>query len=225
MRPWDANAVGWLVATRGGARARGPGPCILCPILHRLDAGLAEIAAALPIGDANGLLMDALSVEGRVEPHVVAGVMANDPFRHFDEFLGSLFERGVRTIVNWPSVGPLSGELAAAFTHSGFTFENELEMLSKARARGFAVTAFVVNADHGRQALALEPEMLILAPPPGTPGSEGRAALARDLAKLGAALRAQAAGTEVRIYLGPDVEMHAKEVSRAVAGVIRFDAG
>lgn len=199
--PWSTAAAGWIVTSAESAHRRGPGPCILCPILAGLGPQLSDIAAVLPVGDANGLILSELEKEPTQAAHVVAGVLANDPFRSQERLLTALRERGMRAVANWPSLGLISGELGQALTHSGFTFQAEVDLLRRARMMGFATVAFASGAAQVQQALAAEPSMIVLAPPLSAASEQDRRAAACETASLFTALAARSDVPELRLYL------------------------
>ncbi len=178
----QAAERGSLVAT---APSASTGPQILAPILSGLSPALADLAAALPVGDANGMLLAELDrLDAPPPENLVAGVFANDPFRGIDTLLSDLAGRGVRAIVNWPSVGPLTGELAAAYRHSGMTLEVELDCLRRARAMGMAAFALVTEGESARAALAHDVEGLVITPGLAVPDPEARRAAAHEAGEL-----------------------------------------
>lgn len=154
---------GWLVGSSADAVARAPAPCLLSPLTAGLDPHLATMACALPVGDANGSLRDAAAVQPPPEG-TLAGVLAHDPFRRTGDLLAGLGAQGVHSIVNWPSVAPLSGELAAALEHSGFTYQREIELLREARAKGFRVAAVVHTREQLHIAGELGPDRIVVTP-------------------------------------------------------------
>ncbi|MDN3519536.1 phosphoenolpyruvate hydrolase family protein [Aquisalimonas lutea] len=196
------HSDGWFVATIDDAVSRG-GPCVLSPLTAGLPPGLADMAYALPVGDANGLVLDALQARDGGAAEIVAAVFAGDPFRRIDDLLDDLAAHGVRGVINWPSVGMLPGEFGAELVHSGFTFALELEMLERARQRGLATIATVSDKDQIRQAAAVHPDMLLVTP--GLAADENDAPATRP-ARLQELLREadeHAPAIERRAYLHP----------------------
>ncbi|MDN3516966.1 phosphoenolpyruvate hydrolase family protein [Aquisalimonas lutea] len=154
---------GWLVGSSADAVAHSPAPCLLSPLTAGLDPHLATMACVLPVGDVNGSLRDAAAAQPPPDG-TLAGVLAHDPFRRTGDLLAELGARGVHSIVNWPSVAPLSGELAAALEHSGFTYQREIDLLREARAGGFRVAAVVHTRDQLQVALELGPDRIVVTP-------------------------------------------------------------
>lgn len=194
---------GWFVATVDEAVACDGGPCLLSPLTATLPAHLADMACALPIGDANGQVLDALRHDPRPTPWVFAAVLAGDPFRRTDDLLDALTAEGVSGVINWPSVGFLSGELGAALVQSGFTYALELEMLARAQQRGLATAAVVSDKEQIRAATASQPDMMLLAPGFITDEVSKPAAGLSDFRELLQEAAAQAPNIERRAYLHP----------------------
>lgn len=218
--PWRAGTTAVVVD-----RARDlSGPRILAPVLAGLPPALADLAAALPIGDANARLLAELDQRGDPVPSwLVAGVLTNDPFRGADALLVDLERRGVRAVINWPSVGLLAGELASAYEHSGFTLAAELGWLRRARERGMAALALVADGDSARAALAEGVDGLVVSPGLAVPdpGQRGEAAAATE--RLLDELAAERA--PVWLYAHPDFGAGlGRSVARA-DGVVQWGAG
>lgn len=174
----QAAERGHLIAT---APSESGGPQILAPILSGLSPALGDLAAALPVGDANGLLLAELDrLDAPPPERLIAGVFANDPFRGIDALLSELARRGLRGIVNWPSVGLLTGELAAAYRHSGMTVEVEFDCLRRAREKGLSTLALVTGVEPARAALAQGIEGLVIAPGLAVPDRAARRTAAQQ---------------------------------------------
>ncbi len=114
--------------------------------------------------------------------------------------LSDLARRGVRAVANWPRVGPLTGELASAYRHSGMTVEVELDCLRRARAKGMATFAFVTDAESARAALAHDVESLVITPGLAVPDPAARRAAAHEAREL---LRELAAHATCWLYAHP----------------------
>ncbi len=136
---------------------------IVSPLTASLPRALGEIACALPVGDANGALLEALN-GAPPENGVFAGMLAHDPFRRTADLLDALCQRGIAGVVNWPSVGALDGETAAALAHSGFRYADELAFLQRASRRGLHTAVRVHDIGQLEAALETGPRRLIVAP-------------------------------------------------------------
>lgn len=148
---------------------------IISPLAASLPWELGEIACALPVGDANGTLLEALNGE-RPGSGVFAGMLVHDPFRRTDDLLDALCERGVAGVVNWPSVGALDGETASALAHSGFRYADELAFLQQASSRGLHTAVRIHDIGQLEAALEIGPSGLIVAPgAQAAPGSDPNA--------------------------------------------------
>ena len=212
---------GWFVSGLAKAAELGPGPCVLSPLTATLPPGLADMACALPIGDANGQLLAELR-SGRPDRWVLAGVFGCDPFRRVDDLVAELCRVGVAAVTNWPTIGLLSGELGSALQHSGFSYGRELELLARSRERGMYVAAVVSTGEQLEQARTCGPDMLIV-----TPGlaREDAAAMAQQGRRLGEELipaaRSALPDADVRLYLHPLFGAALEPLRSQVEGVVR----
>ncbi|MCC5812614.1 MAG: phosphoenolpyruvate hydrolase family protein [Ectothiorhodospiraceae bacterium] len=216
---WDRED-GWFVASLAEAGQRSRGPCILSPLTAAMNPRLADMACAMPVGDANGTLLAALPGIDKT-PWVIAGVLANDPFRRSEDLLDALCKAGAGAICNWPSVGLLTGELAAALIHSGFTYASELTMLKQARERGLATVTVVSNAEQLDAALEQATDMLLVVPGLAGGTAEDRERRAEETAALLHDASARAAGVERWLYLHPVYGSTLLAVAAQAQGVIR----
>ncbi|MBZ0331504.1 phosphoenolpyruvate hydrolase family protein [Halomonas sp. ANAO-440] len=157
------GTIGHLVASLEEARQQRGGPSLLSPMTARLPATLADLGSSLPIGDANGELLDALRNSPAFPETTYAGVLANDPFRLADDLLEMLARLGCKRVANWPSTALLSGELAETLTHSGLGYREEMAFLTQARKRGFATLAIVSQPSQLPLAMATKPTQLMIA--------------------------------------------------------------
>lgn len=76
--------------------------------------GIASIAGNLPIGDANQIVYD--MGKNQILPMVdhtpvVAGIYGVDPTRDMRRFLTELWNIGYRCVINFPTIGKLSGPI------------------------------------------------------------------------------------------------------------------
>ena len=108
---------------------------------YRMD-GIASIAGNLPIGDANAIVRDM----GRrqilhmvQDTPVVAGIYGVDPTRDMRAFLEELKEIGYSGVINFPTVGKLSGRIRQEV---GMGFAKEVERLRMAAELGFFTMAY-----------------------------------------------------------------------------------
>lgn len=153
---------GRLIATPAEAWKHPERPCLLSPMTARLPPRLADLSSTLPIGDANGELLE--SLRGGIMPKgAFAGILANDPFRLPDDFLKLLTGLGCTSVANWPSTALLSGELAEAMAHSGLGYDTEMSFLARARERGFGTLAVITQDDHLTHAWAAQTSRVLLA--------------------------------------------------------------
>lgn len=162
MTPPTQAKPGRLIASLEQALANDAAPSLLSPLTARLPAPLADLACSLPIGDANGELLDALRGGGTFPEQTYAGVLAIDPFRLADDLLEMLSQRGCHRVANWPSCALLGGALGEALTHSGLGYEEEMAFLTHARQRGFHTLAVIAKEQHLSLALAANPSQFLI---------------------------------------------------------------
>jgi len=153
---------GRLAASAAEVRDHLTGPCLLSPMTARLPPELADLCSSLPIGDANGELLDALRGK-TLRKDAFVGVLANDPFRLPDDLLDILAGLGCYSVANWPSTAMLSGELADALTHSGLGYDAEMAFLKRARERGFRTLAAITNQAQLPLVRAAQPSHVLIA--------------------------------------------------------------
>ncbi len=113
-------------------------------------AGVSSLGSFLPFGNANEQTADLLSTQilpRSKEVPLVAGVMAADPVNPLEKYLDRLAELGVSGITNWPAVGLVDGTFRKILAEQGLTIEAEVDMLRKAKERGFVTFGFSLNAE------------------------------------------------------------------------------
>ncbi len=113
-------------------------------------AGVSSLCSFLPYGNANDQTLHLLTsqiIPRSVKVPLVAGVMATDPFISLEERFDRLAELGVEGVTNWPAVEFVDGSFRRILTEEGFTVEAEVEMLVKARERGFVTFGFTLSAE------------------------------------------------------------------------------
>ncbi len=112
-------------------------------------AGVSSLCSFLPYGNANDQTDELLTTQ--IVPRatgvpLVAGVMAGDPTMPLEKRFDRLAELGVEGITNWPAVGMVDGSFRQILADSGLTVEAEVEMLQRAKTRGFVTFGFALNA-------------------------------------------------------------------------------
>ena len=112
--------------------------------------GIASIAGNLPIGDANQIVYDMGRTQilnmARKTP-VVAGIYGVDPTRDMEEFLTSLSTIGYSGVINFPTIGKLSGPIRQELEQVGLGFKREVESLVLAKKLGFFTMAYCYNPE------------------------------------------------------------------------------
>lgn len=115
--------------------------------------GIASIAGNLPIGDANQIVMEMGKTQIlNMVKHtpVVAGIYGVDPTRNMSEFLDELAGIGYSGVINFPTVGKLSGPIRKELEQVGLGFKKEVESLVLAKEKGFFTMAYCYHADEAR---------------------------------------------------------------------------
>lgn len=112
--------------------------------------GIASIAGNLPIGDANQIVRDMGKYQilnmAKKTP-VVAGIYGVDPTRDMKEFLEDLATIGYSGVINFPTVGKLSGSIRQELEQVGLGFKKEVESLKLAKSLGFFTMAYCYCPD------------------------------------------------------------------------------
>ena len=117
-------------------------------------AGLGSLAALLPIGDANAIVLDLAS---EIAPlagttPVLVGVCASDPFRPVPALLAEIRAAGYSGVQNFPTVGLYGSALQASLDDIGMGFDREIDLVTAARAADLYTAPFVFSPD---QAVAM----------------------------------------------------------------------
>lgn len=112
--------------------------------------GIASIAGNLPIGDANQIVYDMGKYQilnmAKKTP-VVAGIYGVDPTRDMEEFLTSLKTIGYSGVINFPTIGKLSGPIRQELEQVNLGFKREVESLVLAKKLGFFTMAYCYNPE------------------------------------------------------------------------------
>ena len=112
-------------------------------------AGRGSLAGLMPYGDANAIVVEMAAEVLPVvkKTPVLAGVCATDPFRLMDVFLDELSRIGFSGVQNFPTVGLIDGTFRANLEETGMSYGLEVDMITKAGARGMLTTPYVFSAD------------------------------------------------------------------------------
>jgi predicted TIM-barrel enzyme len=126
-------------------------------------AGRQSLYGILPIGDANGLVIE---MAGEVLPvvkntPVLAGVFAHDNFRFMDLFLKQLIELGFSGIQNIPSYGQWDGSFKWDMDQAGFTYEAEAAMITKAHDIGLLTTPYAWTEDQAKLMAKAKADLIV----------------------------------------------------------------
>lgn len=111
-------------------------------------AGVSSLCSFLPYGNANDqtneLLTSQIVPRSKGVP-LVAGIMAGDPIVPIERRFDRLAELGVEGVTNWPAVGLVDGSFRQILAECGLTVDAEVEMLQRAKQRGFVTFGFALN--------------------------------------------------------------------------------
>ncbi|MDO4484493.1 MAG: phosphoenolpyruvate hydrolase family protein [Clostridia bacterium] len=112
--------------------------------------GIASIAGNLPIGDANQIVYemgrDQILPMVKHTP-VIAGIYGVDPTRDMRKFLLSLKELGYSAVINFPTIGKISGPIRQELEQVGLGFAKEVSSLKLASELGFVTLAYCYNPE------------------------------------------------------------------------------
>ncbi|SRR5258708_7583528 len=123
--------------------AKEPADCItvVCPWLAGLRPETGLWISALPIHDVNAFLDG--DWPGRAESdhptRLYYGIFALDRFRSHDHLFSLLHSKGIRHIINLPSVSFFDGRTASTFQSLSLGSEQEVSFMRNAHAAGFNV--------------------------------------------------------------------------------------
>ena len=141
-RPSHPSAVPLLhaVPAEGGPA----GPVIVCPWAAGLRLPEDVWLSILPIHDANAWVEspEPIAWHGTDPERVFFGVFALDKLRSPARIFAALRARGVRGIVNLPSVGFFDGAAGEHMRALDYAVDHELAFLREAAQAGFRVAAF-----------------------------------------------------------------------------------
>jgi predicted TIM-barrel enzyme len=112
-------------------------------------AGRGSLAGMMPYGDANAIVVE---MAGEVLPivhhtPVLAGVCGTDPFRVMKTFLEDLKRIGFSGVQNFPTVGLIDGVFRANLEETGMGYEQEIQMIARARDLDMLTCLYVFNAE------------------------------------------------------------------------------
>lgn len=115
--------------------------------------GIASIAGNLPIGDANQIVYemgrDQILPMVKHTP-VIAGIYGVDPTRDMRKFLISLWDLGYRAVINFPTIGKISGPIRQELEQVGLGFAREVSSLQLAKELGFVTLAYCYNPEEAQ---------------------------------------------------------------------------
>ena len=127
--------------------------------------GASSASALLPHADANALTWDIASrhvLTRLTRTPAVLGVCAQDPELDVDALLARAAAHGIAGLTNFPSVAFFDGAFRATLEAEGFGYARELDLLRRAKARGFATVAFCLSPADAAAAAEAEVDVLCL---------------------------------------------------------------
>jgi predicted TIM-barrel enzyme len=112
--------------------------------------GRASVSGHMPLGDANGFLMEMATWVLPVAKNtpVIAGVFAHDSFRNIPRFLKEVKEIGFSGVQNYPTLGMYDGKFKAEIEEVGYSYDNEVELIRIAHDMDLLTTPYVYNIEH-----------------------------------------------------------------------------
>lgn len=120
---------------------------------YRVD-GLPSLVGSLPVGDANGLMLqlgrrNILPSKRRIP--VIAGVYGIDPTRDMDHLLDDVEGVGYSGVINFPTVSRhVDTSYRRDLENAGLGFAREVDMVRNARRRELFTMAYVYNVDDAK---------------------------------------------------------------------------
>lgn len=139
----------------------------LLGVFHTACLHVPLMAGYLPIGDANGTVLEAagtvLSAAERLP--VFAGVCCFDPIRLMGPFLQNLKAQGFSGLVNFPPVGYIDGELRTNMEGRNFGFAREVNTVELAvRNQWLLPLPMVFTPEEGERMVRAGADMLVFHP-------------------------------------------------------------
>lgn len=174
-------------------------------------AGLGSLAGILAYGNANEIVIDMAREVLNVVQHtpVLAGVNGTDPFCNFDLFLDQIAALGFAGIQNFPTVGLIDGVFRQNLEETGMSYDREISLIARARAKDLLTTPYVFDADQARAMTAAGADIIVAHMGLTTGGSIGATTApgldeARDrVEQIAAAARETRADVLVLCHGGP----------------------
>lgn len=116
--------------------------------------GHSSWAGFLPIGDANGIVLE--MGEREVLPivkdaPVIAGVFPSDPTRRMDYLLKQIKDMGFSGIINFPTVALLEGNFRNNMESTGFGWKKDLEVVNMAHKMDLYTMAYVFDPTQSKE--------------------------------------------------------------------------
>lgn len=136
---------------------------IFCPILSSFTAVQADCAAMIPSGDANSLLQTQLA-HIKTDHDLTVGVFCSDPFLNPDLLFEELYDKGVRQVINWPSLILLDHNTKQAMQSIGLEASSEYEYLATAQEKGLKAFAMISSLNQAKKAIASGLTSLVVHP-------------------------------------------------------------
>lgn len=126
-------------------------------------AGLGSLAGVLAYGNANEIVIDMAREVLNVVQHtpVLAGVNGTDPFCDFDLFLDQIAALGFAGIQNFPTVGLIDGVFRQNLEETGMSYDREISLIARARAKDLLTTPYVFDADQARAMTAAGADIIV----------------------------------------------------------------
>lgn len=181
-----------------------------------------EVAFLLPTNDGPKALIDRV-IDAKGPWHkTILGLFLADPFLNLSHEARRLRRAGFGWVTNLPSVVQQDEDFTRQLPEIGLDSAREFSALALLRAEGFKVAAVVSDSATAQEALAINPEMLIVMPRVGAfaagfPSPHQRGNAAQSVAE---ALR-HASGNATLLGLGQAEEVgHENQWPQALDGLL-----
>ena len=116
--------------------------------------GHSSYAGLLPIGDANGIVLEMGEREILPivkEKPVIAGVFPSDPTREMSYLLKQIKDMGFSGIINFPTVALLEGKFRNNMETSGFGWHCDVDVIRMAHEMDLYTMAYVFDVPQAEQ--------------------------------------------------------------------------
>ena len=134
-------------------------------VYHTSDLPNAnQIAALLPVADANGAVLKLAKKGLPKDKPAIAGICGNDPFRLLDKLLAEIKTAGFVGVQNFPTCGFMDGSFRQHLEASDLGYAREVEVILAARSIDLLTMPLVFSLEDALQMLEAGADILIFHP-------------------------------------------------------------